>query len=108
MEQFETEVLIMTEEDKKELERILKALNIELKDFLEIRSIKKYKRQTNKKIKELEEENARLKEQQKQFLKNLIELNNRLSTLETNKANRQNVSDLISLLEGDEEDGSDN
>lgn len=108
MEQIETEYFVMTTEEKEMLEKILKSLGIELADFLEIRSVKKYKRQTNKRIKALEEENEKLKAQQKEFLKNLIQLNNRLSTLETNKTNNQAMSNLYSILEGDEENGSDN
>lgn len=108
MEQIETEYFVMTTEEKAMLEKILKALGIELADFLEIRSVKKYKRQTNKRIKTLEEENEKLKAQQKEFLKNLIQLNNRLSTLETNRTNKQAISDLYSILEGDEENGSGN
>lgn len=108
MEQIETEYFVMTTEEKEMLEKILKSLGIELADFLEIRSVKKYKRQTNKRIKALEEENEKLKAQQKEFLKNLIQLNNRLSTLETNRNNKQTISDLYSILEGDEENGSDN
>lgn len=99
----ETEVLILGKEEANLLENLLKALKIDLKDFLEIRKVKDYKKAMNKKIKELEGRCEALEKELTNQRTNIIQLNNRLSNLEMKKANEETF-DEFPLNNADDED----
>lgn len=99
----ETEVLILGKEEASLLENLLKALKIDLKDFLEIRKVKDYKKAMNKKIKELEGRCETLEKELTNQRTNIIQLNNRLSNLEMKKANEE-VFNEFPLNNADDED----
>lgn len=99
----ETEVLILGKEEANLLENLLKALKIDLKDFLEIRKVKNYKKAMNKKIKELEGRCELLEKELKSQRTNIIQLNNRLSNFEMKKANEE-VFNEFPLNNADDED----
>ena len=102
----ENELIVVTREQKELLENLLDNLGISVKDFLELRKIKKFKVKTEKEIKDLKEQNKLLSEELKNQMENLVQLNNRLSNLESlyvNSAKQDSIFDALN--NSDEKDG---
>lgn len=96
------EYFIMERYQKEFLEEVLEIMKIDLKDFLELRNLKKIR----ERIKKLELENKALKLQQEEFSKRTIQLNNRLSNIETHKLNKQ-TADLMEYINNSDDDEDD-